>query len=73
MKPTERRERLASARLYAVTDARREQGDLAELLDAILGAGVDIVQIREKEAQAGEVIRWGWCSRKRPRPTGPYS
>jgi thiamine-phosphate pyrophosphorylase len=59
MKPTGRRDRLDSARLYVVSDARREQDDLPEFLDAILGAGVDIVQIREKEAEAGEVIRWG--------------
>jgi thiamine-phosphate pyrophosphorylase len=59
MKPSQRRERLAASRLYVVSDARREQGDLAEFLDAILGAGVDIVQIREKGAEAGDVIRWG--------------
>jgi thiamine-phosphate pyrophosphorylase len=59
MKASERRERLADSRLYVVSDARRERGDLAEFLDSILGAGVDIVQIREKEAEAGEVIRWG--------------
>lgn len=59
MRFEERRERLARSRLYVVTDARRDRGDLAEFLDSILGAGVDIVQIREKEAEAGEVIRWG--------------
>ena len=59
MKPTRRRDRLAASRLYVVSDARREPGDLAEFLDVILGAGVDIVQIREKEAEAGEVLRWG--------------
>jgi thiamine-phosphate pyrophosphorylase len=58
MKSSERRGRLATSRLYVVSDARREQGDLASFLDAILGAGVDIVQIREKEAEAGDVIRW---------------
>jgi thiamine-phosphate pyrophosphorylase len=59
MKPSERRERLAQSRLYVVSDGRREQGDLPDFLNAILGAGVDIVQVREKEAQAGDVIRWG--------------
>jgi thiamine-phosphate pyrophosphorylase len=59
MKAPERREWLADSRLYVVSDARRERGDLAEFLDSILGAGVDIVQIREKEAEAGELIRWG--------------
>ena len=56
MKPSERRERLASSRLYVVTGARP---DLAAFLEAILGAGVDVVQLREKEAEAGELLRWG--------------
>jgi thiamine-phosphate pyrophosphorylase len=56
VKPSERRERLASARLYVVTGARP---DLGEFLDAILGAGVDVVQLREKEAEAGDLLRWG--------------
>src|ERR1700733_6592626 len=50
------RERLATARLYLCTDARRERGDLAEFLDAVLGAGVDIVQLREKGLEAGEEL-----------------
>lgn len=53
-----RRERLARSRLYVVTDARRRQGDLARFLDEILGAGVDIVQLREKEAEAGDLLTW---------------
>jgi thiamine-phosphate pyrophosphorylase len=59
MKASDRRERLAASRLYVVSDARRERGDLAEFLDSILGGGVDIVQIREKGAEAGDLIRWG--------------
>jgi thiamine-phosphate pyrophosphorylase len=55
----ERRERLARSRLYVVTDARAARGDLAAFLDAILGAGVDIVQLREKGAEAGDLLRWG--------------
>jgi thiamine-phosphate pyrophosphorylase len=55
----DKRKRLESARLYVVTDARREQRDLEFFLDAILGAGVDILQLREKDAEAGDVIRWG--------------
>ena len=50
------RERLADARLYLCTDARRPQGDLAPFLDAVLGAGVDIVQLREKGLEAGEEL-----------------
>jgi thiamine-phosphate pyrophosphorylase len=54
-----RRERLAGARLYVVTDARAGRGDLEGFLDAILGAGTDIVQLREKGAEAGDLLRWG--------------
>src|ERR1700761_9283830 len=50
------RERLAAARLYLCTDARRSQGDLPEFLDAVLGAGVDIVQLREKGLEAREEL-----------------
>ena len=53
-----RRERLARARLYVVTGARQAEGDLPEFLDAVLGAGADIVQLREKEAEAGDLLRW---------------
>lgn len=42
-----------------MTDARRERGDLIEFLDAILSAGCDIVQLREKEAEAGDLLVWG--------------
>jgi thiamine-phosphate pyrophosphorylase len=44
----ERVSRLASARLYLCTDARRERGDLAEFADAALAGGVDIIQLRDK-------------------------
>ncbi|MBV9100621.1 MAG: thiamine phosphate synthase [Candidatus Dormibacteraeota bacterium] len=53
-----RRGRLAEARLYLVTDARRRKGDLEVFLDAVLAAGVDIVQLREKDAEAGDLLRW---------------
>src|SRR5260370_12728109 len=51
---TDVRARLADARLYLCTDARRSKGDLPQFLDAVLGAGVDIVQLREKNLEAGE-------------------
>ena len=54
-----RRERLARARLYVVSGARTAEGDLSAFLDAILGAGADIVQLREKDAEAGDLLRWG--------------
>ncbi|MET8676516.1 thiamine phosphate synthase [Streptomyces sp. NPDC004647] len=50
------RERLADARLYLCTDARKRQGDLAEFLDAVLASGVDIVQLRDKGMEAGEEL-----------------
>ena len=50
------RTRLADARLYLCTDARRAQGDLVPFLDAVLGAGVDIVQLREKGLEAREEL-----------------
>ena len=40
--------RLADARLYLCTDARRERGDLIEFVTAAIGGGVDIVQLRDK-------------------------
>ena len=52
-RPDRLRERLADARLYLCTDARERQGDLPDFLDAVLGAGVDIVQLRQKGLEAG--------------------
>ncbi|BBZ26457.1 thiamine-phosphate synthase [Mycolicibacterium madagascariense] len=48
-----RRDRLAAARLYLCTDARRERGDLAEFADAAMAGGVDVIQLRDK-GSAGE-------------------
>jgi thiamine-phosphate pyrophosphorylase len=53
---TDVRERLAAARLYLCTDGRRRQGDLVSFLDAVLAAGVDIVQLREKGLEACEEL-----------------
>ena len=53
---TDVRTRLGDARLYLCTDARRAQGDLVPFLNAVLGAGVDIVQLREKGLEAGEEL-----------------
>jgi thiamine-phosphate pyrophosphorylase len=44
-----RRERLAAARLYVCAPIRP---DLGELADAVLGAGVDLIQLRDKQAEA---------------------
>lgn len=50
------REKLADARLYLCTDARKRQGDLPVFLDAVLAAGVDIVQLRDKGMEAREEL-----------------
>ena len=47
---------LSDARLYLCTDGRRERCDLADFLDAVLAAGVDIVQLREKGLEAREEL-----------------
>ncbi|HEY2715255.1 MAG TPA: thiamine phosphate synthase [Solirubrobacterales bacterium] len=51
------RERLRTARLYFVCDARPPGGDLERTLRATLGGGVDIVQLREKELGRAEIER----------------
>jgi len=51
-----RRERLRTARLYFVCDAR-PPGDLEALLRAALSGGADIVQLREKELGRAEIER----------------
>jgi len=56
MSGEERRVRLKDAHLYLCTDSRREQGDLEEFLDAVLAAGVDVVQLREKGLDARQEI-----------------
>ena len=53
---TDIRDRLAQARLYLCVDAREQQGDLAEFLDAVLGSGVDIVQLRQKGLEASQEL-----------------
>ncbi|MFE5287603.1 thiamine phosphate synthase [Nocardia sp. NPDC056611] len=52
-RPATPRERLATARLYLCTDARRDRGDLADFAEAALAGGVDIIQLRDK-GSAGE-------------------
>jgi thiamine-phosphate pyrophosphorylase len=52
------RARLDRARLYLCTDARERQGDLPEFLDAVLGNGVDIVQLRQKGLEARQEIEY---------------
>jgi thiamine-phosphate pyrophosphorylase len=50
------RRSLSEARLYLCVDARERQGDLPEFLDAVLGHGVDIVQLRQKGIEAKQEL-----------------
>jgi thiamine-phosphate pyrophosphorylase len=52
-----RRERLRTARLYFVCDARPNGADPEPLLRAALGGGVDIVQLREKQLGRADIER----------------
>jgi thiamine-phosphate pyrophosphorylase len=52
-----RRERLRTARLYFVCDARPRGEDPEALLRAALSGGVDVVQLREKELDRTEIER----------------
>jgi thiamine-phosphate pyrophosphorylase len=52
-----RRERLRTARLYFVCDARPRGEDPEALLRAALNGGVDIVQLREKELRRAVIER----------------
>ena len=52
-----RRERLRTARLYFVCDARPHGEDPEVLLRAALSGGVDIVQLREKQLGRAEIER----------------
>jgi thiamine-phosphate pyrophosphorylase len=48
--------RLAEARLYLCTDARTGPADLERFLDAVLAAGVDVVQLRQKGMEAADEL-----------------
>jgi thiamine-phosphate pyrophosphorylase len=50
---------LSSARLYLVATHRLAAGLLHELVPDLVGAGVDLIQLREKDMEAGDVIRVG--------------
>lgn len=51
------RQRLERAFLYLVTPAHPPAGALDALLPRVLEAGVDMVQLREKEMEAGPLLR----------------
>jgi thiamine-phosphate pyrophosphorylase len=59
------RQRLADSYLYLVTPASPGGRDLDEFLPRVLEAGVDMVQLREKDAEAGPLLRWCEVVRRR--------
>ena len=50
---------MIDARLYLVARARLAAGDLAALVPELADSGVDMIQLREKEREAGELLRVG--------------
>lgn len=59
-----RREWLRDARLYLVCEARPGGRDPEDLLRPALQAGVDVVQLREKSGDEGEIVRAGRVFRR---------
>jgi thiamine-phosphate pyrophosphorylase len=59
------RARLETARLYLVTPAAPAAGPLDEFLPRVLEAGVDIVQLREKDMEARRLLRAAEVARRR--------
>jgi len=54
--PTDRRERLERAVLYLVCSARPGGRALADVLAPALAGGVDVVQLRDKDASSDELL-----------------
>ena len=50
---------LSGARLYLVARASIGERPLSELVPDLAAAGVDLVQLREKEMEAGDILRAG--------------
>ena len=56
--------------LYAITDRRRQQSDLLEHLSRLLRAGLDLLQIREKDLPARQLFQLTEAILKLPNPSG---
>lgn len=56
MDPDEMRARVADARVYLVTGGRGGGEELRSFLDDVLGAGVGLLQLREKEMEARQIL-----------------
>ena len=50
---------MIDARLYLVAPARLVAGELFDLIPELTAAGVDLIQLREKEMEAGDLLRVG--------------
>lgn len=59
-----RHRRLEEAILYVVTGARDDRGDLCPFLEAVLRGGADVIQLREKDAEASVLLRAGAAFRR---------
>lgn len=64
------RSRLESAYLYLVTPAETQAGPLDEFLPRVLEAGVDVVQLREKQMEAGPLLGHAEVVRRRTEEFG---
>jgi len=62
--PIESRRRLAAAHLYLIVEAQPLGRAAAELLEPALAGGVDIVQLRDKDARDEEVVAAGRAFRE---------
>jgi thiamine-phosphate pyrophosphorylase len=60
---TERRARLAAARLYMVFDSAPQRHDVPDLLRAAAAGGVDVVQLRDKNLADDELVAVAHASR----------
>lgn len=67
---TDVKSRLEAALLYLITPTRPAAGDLDRFLAAVLDAGVDMVQLREKHMQADELKLFCEIARKRTSESG---
>ena len=66
----ELRARLGSSHLYLITPARPKAGELDEFLPAVLEGGVDMVQLRENEMEAGHLMPFCEVARRRTEEFG---
>jgi thiamine-phosphate pyrophosphorylase len=61
---TDRSERLRAARRYFICDARPGGRALADLLPAVLEAGVDVFQLRDKRLADDKLLELGLAARR---------